>query len=387
MSNRHIHILYVTTIATTASAFLTPLIRHYRALGGRVDVAANGVSGTELEECCDTLYQMNWSRSLRHCGRSVMEGLRLRRIIESGRYDIVHVHTAIASFCTRIWMPRKVTPRPGVIYTAHGFHFHSGGGRVTNALWRSAEMLAAKWTDYLVVINQEDADFAMRHNMLSPDRIVRMPGIGVDTAQMASMSPSLDAIQKFRQELGISGADKLFVMVAEFNLGKRHADALHAFARLSAAHCHLAFAGNGPLMESVRMLAQQLGISDRVHFLGFRRDIPVLLGSSDFMLLPSEREGLPRSIMEAFCLGVPVIATDIRGSRDLVAGRGFLVPVGNPEALAGAIRRVLEHPDEAAAMAASARTAVRQYDVSNVIRMHDDLYERVLQSQASEAYV
>src|SRR5206468_12970628 len=98
------------------------------------------------------------------------------------------------------------------------------------------------------------------------------------------------------------------------------ADALAAFARLQdLPQVHLALAGAGPLLDRMQRVAQSLGIAGRVHFLGHRRDVPELILASVATLLPSAREGLPRSCMESLCLGVPVIGTRIRGLHDLIA--------------------------------------------------------------------
>ena len=132
------------------------------------------------------------------------------------------------------------------------------------------------------------------------------------------------------------------------------------------------------MRENTRELAHTLGVEDRVHFLGIRHDIPVCLKASVGMLLLSEREGLPRSIMEAFCLGTPVIATDVRGCRDLVKGNGILVPVGAPDALASAMCRLRDDPAEASRMSERASIAIRDYDVTAVVHAHDELYDTVL---------
>ena len=381
-------ILYVTTVADTVRAFLLPFISHYRDLGSTVGVAAKGASASGLSEVSDRVYDLRWSRSLAAVPLSLLEGLRLRRIIVKARYDIVHVHTPIAAFCVRMSVARMPKPRPVVIYTAHGFHFHKGGKHLSNAFWSLAERIAGIWTDYLVVINKEDVELAGLKHIVPRDRVIYMPGIGVDTVGLTPDSVSQDAILRFRKALQLRPEEKLFLMSAEFISRKHHGDALRAFARLSDARCHLGFTGTGPLLEEIRLLAQHLGISGRVHFLGFRNDMPVCMRASAALLLPSEREGLPRSIMEAFCLGVPVIATNIRGSRELVEGNGILVPVGDVECLAAAMQRILSHPMEAAEMANRALEKVRKYDIGAIIRMHDVLYQQAMhdrQSQSSSA--
>ncbi|WP_365889440.1 glycosyltransferase [Desulfuromonas sp.] len=161
-------------------------------------------------------------------------------------------------------------------------------------------------------------------------------------------------------------------MVAEFNPGKRHRDALHAFARLGRQDAHLAFAGNGPLKSRMEDLAGRLNIKGRTHFLGFREDIPALMQASCAVLLPSQREGLPRSVMEALCLERPCIGSDSRGTRDLLTDDcGILTSVGDVPAMARAMGWMLDHRDEAMAMGRNGRLRMENFDIEIILRMHE----------------
>jgi glycosyltransferase involved in cell wall biosynthesis len=120
-------------------------------------------------------------------------------------------------------------------------------------------------------------------------------------------------------------------------------------------------------------------VSSQVHFLGFRNDIPILARASVAVLLPSQQEGLPCSVMEALSLGTPVIGSRIRGVEDLLAsGGGLQVEVGNIDALAAAMRQVIDSPQEAAAMGRKGRAAMADYDVRHIIQLHEQLYASVL---------
>lgn len=127
------------------------------------------------------------------------------------------------------------------------------------------------------------------------------------------------------------------------------------------------------------MHAQALGVGDRVKLLGYRRDIPALLRASIGLLLPSEREGLPRCIMEASCLERPVIATRIRGVSELVNERtGILTEVGDIAAMAAALRSWVDDPATAEEMGRAGRLAMQAFDLRTVIGLHDALYEELL---------
>jgi glycosyltransferase involved in cell wall biosynthesis len=136
-----------------------------------------------------------------------------------------------------------------------------------------------------------------------------MPGIGVDMERYRASTITGSSVDELRRELGVTRGDPVFTMVAEFIDRKRHEDLIRAFARMTDARSHLLLAGNGPLVPKMRELATTLGLGKRVHFLGFRDDIPTLMRASRAVLLVSAQEGLPRSVMEALCLEVPVIGT------------------------------------------------------------------------------
>lgn len=179
----------------------------------------------------------------------------------------------------------------------------------------------------------------------------------------------------------------MILMVAEFNPGKRHVDALRAFARIYRdSALHLVFVGEGPLRSSMERLAADLGISERCRFLNERWDIPVMIRASVATLLPSIREGLPRCVMESMCLERPVIGSDVRGIRELLGdGAGILVKARDVDGFADAMKRVLEQPEAAKAMADLGRQRMQgPYELSSILSVHQDLYEEALARRVTE---
>jgi glycosyltransferase involved in cell wall biosynthesis len=373
--------LMVTTVGVTARAFLLPFARHFRGLGWTVDAMAQGLS--DLPECqaaFDHVLDTEWSRNpfdLRNIARGPTA---VRQAVALGDYDLVHVHTPIAAFLTRFALrQQRRSGRPQVIYTAHGFHFHPGGSRARNGLFRSLEKLAGRWTDYLVVMNRTDEAEAKRLRLVPEDRVFYMPGIGVDCDAFSPARVSPSQIQEIRQEVGLTDRQPVVVMMADFIARKRHHDLLHAFARVGMPEACLLLAGTGPTETRMRELASELGISNRVRFLGYRRDVQALLQTANLAVLCSSQEGLPRSVMEALCMARPVVATDIRGTRELVDdSTGKLVAVGDVAALARAIELVLGNPEQAQAMGRRGRERMSDFDLSTVISLHEYLYERAL---------
>lgn len=385
-------LLMVATVAPTLRAFLLPIARHVRAQGWQADAMAQGVSSCpECIEAFDHTWEVEWSRNPLDPRNLQQTPHIVRELVEREGYDLVHVHTPVGAFVTRYALRHlRRQGRPRVIYTAHGFHFYEGGHLLRNALFLALEKIAGCWTDYLIVINREDERSAQHYHIVPADRVRYMPGIGVDTGAYRPEAVSPTQVDKVRREMNLGPEDKLLLVVAEFIPRKRHSDILRAFAQvpgsLAYGAVHLALAGGGPLEDQMKALARELDIEERVHFLGFRGDVPALIRASVAMVLCSEQEGLPRSVMESLSLQVPVIGTDIRGTRDLLQPTlvrdecGMLVPLGDKEALARAMVWILDHAQEAESMGRRGRERMADYDVQQIVALHRLLYDEALKA-------
>ncbi|MER3555720.1 MAG: glycosyltransferase family 1 protein [Meiothermus sp.] len=378
-------VLFLANIARFFTDFLLPFADHFRKQGWQVDAAAsemNGCAGCSAH--FDHTFDLEWSRNPFDT-QNFLSGLRqVRELIANGGYDLVHIHTPVSAFIARLALrgvPRE--RRPKIIYTVHGYHFHKRGHPLKNAVFLTIEKLAGPWTDYLVVINREDEQATRRHGIVPESRLRYMPGIGVDLSRNSADMVSAEQIGAVRAELGVSEGQPLFVMIAEYDPEKRHRDALQALAKLNELRGRkdtvLALAGVGKLMEGVRAQARELGLDTQVRILGWRRDVPVLIRASLATVLPSEREGLPRAVLESLALEKPVIGCDIRGVSELLEGGcGILTEVGDAEAIARGMAWIIEHPEEAVQMGQKGRERMAAYDLKNILRLHDELYAEAL---------
>ena len=331
----------------------------------------------------DRVWDVDWSRNPLDWRNLLIAPRQIRDVVVREGYDIVHVHTPVAAFVTRYAL-RGLRKQGGikVIYSAHGFSFYKGAPLLQNILFFGLEKLAGGWTDYLVVTNYEDTEVSKRSKLVPVEQVRYMPGIGVDVARFSPETVSETEVSRVRHEMNLVPEDQLFLMAAEFIPRKRHRDMLRAFARLDRSDVHLALPGAGPLLEKMKHLASDLGIQKRIHFLGFRRDLPSLMRASVATILPSEHEGLPRSVMESLCLEVPVIGTDIPGTRQLLrGGGGLLVEVGDIEGMARAMAWILDHPREARKMGQCGSECMTTYDVHHVLRLHEDLFAESLSAR------
>ena len=374
-------LLIVTTIPGTIEDFLLPFVRHFRHLQWQVDGMALDISNNSA--CVNELsrvWDITWSRNPLDPKNFIIAVPRIQEIVAQGDYDLIHVHTPVAAFVTRYAVNQlKIKSKPKVIYTAHGFHFHQQGNPITNSIFLTLEKIAGKWTDYLITINREDEAAAKRHKILPSDRIFYTPGIGLDLEEYSPNNVSAEDINEIHQELGLTSEDIVFLSIAEFTPNKRHQDQLIALKKINRPEVHLLFAGNGQTYTEIKQLSTKLGLDEQVHFLGFRHDIPALICSSLTIILTSQREGLPRSIMEAFCAGKPAIGTKIRGIQDLLADDcGLLVNVGDTDALAQAMVTIIDNPQLTHQMGQNCLNKIGSYNVIKIIDQYMDIYSRAL---------
>jgi glycosyltransferase involved in cell wall biosynthesis len=338
-------LLYVSTLDRIVGVML-PHLDAAQAAGWRVEVACQPtILGDDLRRHADAVHTVPLRRFPLH-PTNLIALVRLVRLIRAERYTIVHCHNPTGGFLGRLAATLARTDALRV-YTAHGFHFHRHGGRLSNLVYRLAETVAGRWwSDGVLVITREDYDAAQRWGVVPADRLFLTGGVGVSACD--DFNPALVSPHERRELRREAGAEEnaipILTMVGEMIPRKRHADALEVFARVRRSHpdAVLLLVGDGMLSEKLKGMASERGIADGVRFLGFRRDIRRILASTDVFLFPSQQEGLPCAVQEAMAMGVPVVATDVRGNADLVDKTcGRLAPLGDVGALAEGVCELL----------------------------------------------
>jgi glycosyltransferase involved in cell wall biosynthesis len=184
----------------------------------------------------------------------------------------------------------------------------------------------------------------------------------------------------WREKEGFKETDVLFVCVARFAPQKNHALLLKSFAQGPASdpRAHLVLVGEGELRSNLEEQARKLNLAGKIHFLGLRSDIPDVLGASDVFVMSSDYEGNPLSVLEAMASGLPIVSTAAGGVPNLFeAGKeGFLVSTGDFHGLAKSMNSLLKYPPARESMGAAAASRAREnYDVANMVRAYEEVYE------------
>ncbi|WP_414051198.1 glycosyltransferase family 4 protein [Macrococcus animalis] len=297
----------------------------------------------------------------------------LKETMKNEDFDIVHVHTPIAAFLTRVAKPKNMNGK--LIYTAHGFHFFKDAPLKNWLMYFPLEKLTAGKTDLLITTNNEDTVTAKRLGF-TEDNLVHIKGVGVEIDH-----PKLSDDDKLnlRNELGLNVTDKIIICVAEMNDNKNQMFLLENWSKIKqkVPDAVLLFAGVGPNLEKYEAYKTKYELKD-IHFLGFRRDVPNLLQISDVMTLLSHREGLPKSIMEGMAQGLPCVVADTRGLVDLVDDNenGYVVEKGNNESLIYAFVDLLQNDDRRHKMGQQSIEKVKSFTLDSVMKDYEQAYLR-----------
>ena len=299
--------------------FFQSFIRELLDEGHTVDIATNEhdskVPACYREWGC-TVYPIHTSRSPLNRG-NVKAIKQIKQLVKEQQYDLVHCHTPIAAMCTRLACRKARKKGTRVFYTAHGFHFYTGAPLKNWLMYYPVEKLCARWTDVLITINEED--YARAQKKMKAKRVEYVPGVGIDLNKFAQNAA--DKSEK-RKELGIPEDATLLLSVGELNENKNHETVIRAIADLDV---YYVIAGRGGLQEHLQAVIDEMGMTHRVKLLGFRTDVAELYCAADAYILPSHREGLNVSIMEAMASGLPVLCSRIRGNTDLISSEGGML--------------------------------------------------------------
>ena len=260
-------------------------------------------------------------------------GIALRRVLElihNYHYDFIHCHTPIGSVIGRIAAHKTHTK---IIYTAHGFHFYTGAPLKNWVLYYPVEKFLSRWTDILITINKEDYKRAVKFRA---EYVKYVPGVGIDVERFSSVEVDISAKIV---ELGLSPNKRIILSVGEVNKNKNHEVVIRAISKIKDLDVQYVIAGEGPQKEYLYRLADNYGVE--LHLVGFRNDIDEIYKMADVYVLPSIREGLNVSLMEAMASHVPCIASKIRGNVDLIKNGRYLVRSNDQEGFAKAIMYAL----------------------------------------------
>ncbi|MHA6533616.1 glycosyltransferase family 4 protein [Paenibacillus sp. BAC0078] len=374
-------VLFVATVVKMhIMVFHIPYLEWFKKNGYEVHVCARNDYDNELEcaiPYCDKYFDVSFERT-----PFKLNNLRIfkqiKQIVNENEYEIIHCHTPMGGFLTRLASRNIRKKGTKVIYTAHGFHFFKGAPLMNWIIYYPIERWMARYTDILITINEEDYNAAQK---FKSSKVIYIPGVGVDVTEFTDLNA---ARGKKREELGIKDDIVTILSVGELSKRKNHEVIIKALAMLNNPRVLYLICGQGYLDSYLKKQVEELKLN--VRFLGFRRDISEICIASDIFAFPSYQEGLPVALMEAMASGLPAICSDVRGNNDLIKvdRGGILVKPNDAVGFTEGIRTLIDQTELRKMMGARNILEVQKYGKESVLEKMGIIYKSVLKNKDSE---
>ncbi len=369
-------ILIVSTVSGTINAFLIPHIKWLIKQGNEVSVAANYAEdiNDEIVELGCTIYSVPFQRNPLKIEN--LTALKIiKQIVMNGAYEMVHVHTPIASFLTRMACRniRGIT----MVYTSHGFHFFKGAPKKNWLIYNTLEKIAARWTDVLITMNDEDYKYSKKLTLRSKSSYHKVHGVGIDLDKYFPIT--LEEKLALRSEYQYHPDDFIVIYVAELSHRKHQDLLIKAISRLTERihSIKLLLVGDGEMFKDYKELVSYYQLEKKVEFLGYRKDIDKLLALSDLAVSTSRQEGLPVNIMEAMATGLPIVVTNSRGNRDLITDHynGIVVGIDDDVACASAIEKIYMSNNMKTYFSKNNLDRIQAYSIESILLEMEEIYD------------
>lgn len=261
-------------------------------------------------------HQVDFERGMGSFISNVKVIFQLRRIIKDEKIDLIHTQSPIGSVLTRL---ANIGQSTKLIYTAHGFHFFKGAPLLYWLVFYPLEYFLSYLVDTLVVINDEDYKRAINFRA---GKVKLISGVGVDVRNAIYKAETESYQQnirwRLRENLGLKETDVVVLNVGELSARKNQIYLLNAVKELKDPHLHVLLAGIGPDEIKLRAFVRDNGLEDKVHFLGYRKDISELHFAADLNVFPSKQEGLALGGLESIVDGLYLLGSNRRGIRDYI---------------------------------------------------------------------
>lgn len=328
-------ILFCASTVSHIINFHTPYLKEFCDLGYEVHVA---VDRYEKIDWAHKTIALPFTKSLFSL-RNIYSIVKLRRLLKTGGYEKISSNTTLAGIIVR-FACLFLKKRPRIYHIVHGYHFSLNDG-LKKLLYLIPEKIASSVSDVVMVMNAEDYNIAEKYHLYK-SKLYCINGIGIDEKRFVHTNDTIKLNN--RLQMGLPRESFIFAYAAEFSKRKNQQLLIRAFAECGFANSLLLLAGDGKLISKCKQLAIKLGVERQVVFLGHINNVPELYAACDVVVSSSRSEGLPFNIIEALGCGVPVIASDIKGHRDLIRDsvNGMLFENGNKESLIDCMKKMYD---------------------------------------------
>ena len=308
-------ILIIATVQSHIAQFHKKFIKSLQKDGFVVHVAArNNLDEKDTLKLSEPnkIFDLNFSRSPFSL-RNLKVLRELRYIINNENYDIIHCHTPMGGVLGR--MAAKKARRSGtkVIYTSHGFHFYKGSPIINWMLYYPIEKILSNKTDAIITINQED--YMLAKKKFKKSKVYKVNGVGIDEERFNNFKP-------FDLRSCFPKVKKPYILttIGELNDNKNQLFLINSMRKITKMNPDivLVLVGDGPNYIKYKNKIHKYDLQDNIIMLGYRRNIAGILNETDLLISASKREGLPMNLIEAIIMNKKIIASNIRGHKDIV---------------------------------------------------------------------
>ena len=365
-----------TVVKTHIMEFHIPYLKMFQDMGWETAVAARN-DYENPADCviphCDAYYDIPFERLPWKAG-NLSAYRQLKKVIKNGDYDIVHCNTPVAGILSRLACRKlRKQGKIKVLYQAHGLHFFKGGSKSGWLIWYPIEKFFSRFADMMVLINK--MDYELVQEKFHTPMVRRVPGIGVNLSQFQELGHG-----DLRQELGLEADTPIVLSVGELNENKNHKVMIEALSKMKNQRVHYCIAGNGPLLQLLTDFAEEKGVKDRVHFLGYRRDVPVLLRQAEVFVLPSRREGLGMAAIEAMACGLPLVSSNRHGINDYSIENvtGFKYDPADSTGFAIGVEKLIEDEKLRKELGANCKEIAKEFSLESSLACMEQYYQELL---------
>lgn len=308
--------ILVTSTDLMMIQFLVPHILNLSQNGYEVSIACSNVGGRmqevkeKLQASTKAIYTVRLHRSP-VCIDNMNGYCDMKKIICENHYDVIWTNEPVMGVVTRLAAKKARKTGTKVLYMVHGFHFYKGAPLLNWLIYYPIEKIMASKCDMICTVNCEDYQRAREFNV---QEVKYIHGVGINTERLTINK----VVTNIRKELKLSENDILVLSIGELNKNKNQKVIIQAIKKINNKQLHYILCGKGDQEKELRDLAIQLGIEKYVHFLGYRKDVVDICSQSDIYVMPSYREGLPVSSLEAMYCGLPLVTSKIRGLEDIM---------------------------------------------------------------------
>lgn len=360
-------ILFTASTLSHIENFHVPYLNEFKKQGYIVHVMGKPNNKSDIAYA-DKLIPIHFEKSMFSI-KNFSIAFKIAKIIKEEKYDIVSIHTSLAAFFVRIGIMLSLKKPNLVINTVHGYLFDHNSSFFKRSILLLAEKFTKCVTDIIIVMNAEDYDIAMKHKLYKKN-IYKINGMGINLSKFPSISHEEKLL--LREKFSFSKNDFLLVYVAEFSKRKNQIFLLNSIKKLiddGFKDIKLVLLGDGQLFDELKKYSDALNITNNVFFIGYSKETCTYYQLSDICVSSSRIEGLPFNIMEAMSVGLPIVASKVKGHTDLVmpGENGFLFEFDNINEFCTYVKTIQKDEILQYEMQSNSKNLVENYSIEAVL--------------------